>query len=128
MKTLKNLLFPIVALLVMLTVACSKDDDKPASSSHKVVFKAIGNTNAKIQSIVYGYDDKITSHSDVNTATWTSPEVTTPAGTLMVNMNVTALAPDASGNLKVQIFVDGELKKENVATGSALVGAVSYTF
>lgn len=129
MKLLRN--YSLLALLFSLVfVSCSKDDDKPGPSktSHKVVFKAIASEGSNITVAVYGYDSEITTATSLNGSTWTSPEVTVPAGTIVANASVGADGKDANSSLKVQVYVDGELKKEGTSTGEFLNASASYSF
>jgi hypothetical protein len=116
-------------MFASIFTGCSKDDDaKPSSTSHKVIFKAIASTGCNISVAAYGYDNTPTSATGLSGTTWTSPEITVPAGTVVATASVSAEGVNASSSLKVQIFVDGELKKEGSATGEYLSASVSYGF
>jgi hypothetical protein len=127
MKFLRNALLTL--MFASIFTGCSKDDDaKPSSTAHKVIFKAIASTGSNISVAVYGYDSTPTTATSLSGTTWTSPEVNVPAGTVVATAAVSATGVDASSSLKVQIFVDGELKKEGTSTGEILSASVSYRF
>lgn len=122
----------IAAMLIGFTASCSKDSDDDnvngAGKSHKVVFKAIASSGSNIDVAVYGIDGNPTTASSLSGSTWSSPEVTSEPGAYSANVAVNAIGPDASATLKVQIWVDGELKKEGTSSGQYLSASTSYTF
>ncbi|WP_223607158.1 hypothetical protein [Chryseobacterium sp. OSA05B] len=120
----------VTAVLLGFSSSCSNDDDDdaPARQSHKVVFKATASAGSNIDVAVYGYDSTITTASSLSGTTWTSPEITTPAGAVNVNVGVNATGSSSSSTLKVQIYVDGELKKEGTSSGQVLSASANYTF
>lgn len=121
----------IAAMLIGFTASCSKDNDdnvNGAGKSHKVVFKAIASSGSNIDVVVYGIDGNPTTASSLSGSTWSSPEVTSEPGAYSANVAVNAIGPDASATLKVQIWVDGELKKEGTSSGQYLSASTSYTF
>jgi hypothetical protein len=127
MKFLRNSLLAL--MFASIFTGCSKDDDnKPSSSSHKVTFKAVASTGSNISIAVYGYDANPTTATSLSGTTWSSPELTVPAGTVLATAAVSATGVDASSSLKVQIFVDGELKKEGTSTGEILSASATYSF
>lgn len=121
----------IAAMLIGFTASCSKDNDdneNGAGKSHKVVFKAIASSGSNIEVAVYGIDGNPTTATSLSGTTWSSPEVTSEPGAYSANVGVNAVGPDASATLKVQIWVDGELKKEGTSSGQYLSASTSYTF
>ncbi|MDR3022570.1 hypothetical protein [Chryseobacterium sp.] len=121
----------IAVMLIGFTVSCSNDDDdnvNGAGKSHKVVFKAIASSGSNIDVAVYGIDGNPTTASSLSGSTWSSPEVTSESGAYSANVAVNAIGADASATLKVQIWVDGELKKEGTSSGQYLSASTSYTF
>ncbi|WP_223558592.1 hypothetical protein [Chryseobacterium lathyri] len=121
----------LTTMLIGFATSCSSDDDDdngPAKSSHKVVFKAIASSGSDIEVAVYGIDGNPTTASSLSGTTWTSPEVTSEAGAYNANVAVSAIGADASSTLKVQIWVDGELKKEGASSGQYLSASASYVF
>lgn len=124
----KHLFLTLTALVTLVLTSCSKKDDAPAKSSHKVVFKAQTSSDSRIEIAVYGYDTKTTTASSLSGSTWTSPELTVPAGTAVANVSVSGIGVNASSSLKVQIFVDGVMKSEGTSTGEALSAGASFQF
>lgn len=124
----------VASLLIIgsvLLLSCSKDKDSSSpSKSHKLVFKAIGSSDVQLETATYGYgpDNNFVSKSDLSGATWTSEEITAPAGTVVAEIGVSGEGQNASSELTVQIYVDGELKKEGKATGTVLSAVASYNF
>lgn len=116
-------------MLITGFVGCKKDDnnDGPSKTSHKVVFKMVASAGSSISTVVYGYDSQITTATTLSGTTWTSPEITVPAGTVSLNVTGNASGVDASSSLKAQIYVDGELKKEGSSTGAILSALASYS-
>jgi len=115
----------------LVTTSCKNDDDDDipgAGKSHKVVFKAIASSGSDIDVAVYGIDGNPTTASSLSGTTWSSPEVTSEAGAYGANIAVGATGVNASSTLKVQIWVDGELKKEGTSSGQVLSASASYTF
>ena len=122
----------VAAMLIGFTASCSNDDDdnnvNGAGKSHKVVFKAIASSGSNIDVAVYGIDGNPTTASSLSGTTWSSPEVTSGPGAYNANVAVNAIGSNASSTLKVQIWVDGELKKEGTSSGQYLSASASYTF
>ncbi|CAD0224431.1 hypothetical protein KYG33_20665 [Chryseobacterium sp. D764] len=122
----------IAVMLIGFTASCSNDDDdnnvNGAGKSHKVVFKAIASSGSNIDVAVYGIDGNPTTASSLSGSTWSSPEVTSESGAYSANVAVNAIGLDGSATLKVQIWVDGELKKEGTSSGQYLSASASYTF
>ncbi|WP_160138404.1 hypothetical protein [Chryseobacterium sp. c4a] len=121
----------LATMLMGFVASCSKDDDdnvNGAKKSHKVVFKAIASTGTNIDGAVYGIDGNPTTATSLSGTTWSSPEVTSEAGAYNANVVVNAIGVDATSTLKVQIWVDGELKKEGTSSGQYLSASASYIF
>lgn len=120
------------ALIFGFVSSCSDDDDdnpvNGAGETHKVVFKAIASSGSNIDVAVYGIDGNPTTASSLSGTTWSSPEVTAEKGAYTANVAVNAIGAGASSTLKVQIWVDGELKKEGTSSGQYLSASTSYTF
>ena len=129
MKLLNKILFPAL-LVASLFSACKKDDkdDGPQRTSHKVVFKAIGSADVTLRNTGYGYDTQITTATGIGGTTWTSAEMNVPASAINANVVMNATATSGTATLKVQIFVDGQLKKEGTGTGSILTASATHVF
>jgi hypothetical protein len=125
---MKKYFFLTLAVLATLVfTSCSKKDD-PAKSSHTIVFKAKTSSDAHVDTAIYGYDSKVTTASSLSGATWASPEVSVPAGATMANVVVNGIGTGASSTLKVEIYVDGQLKAEGTSSGEALSASASFKF
>lgn len=129
MKVLRKILFPAL-LIVTLFSACKKDDkdDAPGRTSHKLVFKAVGSAGVNLSIVAYGYDTQITSASNLSGNTWSSAEINVPASAVSANITINGNAVASTATLKVQIYVDGQLKKEATSTGTILSGTAQYSF
>lgn len=123
----------VATVLLGFISSCSNDDDDNNSgggsgTSHKVIFKSEASPGSTLSNATYGYDSTNTSVTGLSGTTWSSPEITVPAGAVMVNVGVVGTGANAASTLKVQIYVDGQLKKETTTSGSTLSGMASYTF
>jgi hypothetical protein len=125
--SLRLLLFP--ALLCMLVFAgCSGKGDNPKPTSHKIKYRAEVSSGSTIHTVVYlAASGENTTLSNLNVPTWESQEFNLPASTGAVSLAVVGTSANASATMKVQIIVDGVVKKESTATGGTSFGA-SATF
>lgn len=132
-NVLKGSFVMVMAALVFgFVTSCSNNDDDDnipgTNKTHKVVFKAEASAGSNIEIAVYGIDGNPTTATSLSGTTWTSPEITTEAGAFNANVAVNAIGANASSTLKVQIWVDGELKKEGTSSGQYLSASASHTF
>lgn len=116
-------LFSLV--LIQTLTSCSKND-APKSSTKKIVFKAEASSGVLVKMVVYGFDTDLTSISNANVQTWTSPEITIPADYNVATITANAMGTNSSSTLKVKIFIDGVEKKVNTSTGTALSATAQY--
>lgn len=130
-NVLKGSFVMVMAALVFgFVTACSNDDDDipGTNKTHKVVFKAEASAGSNIEIAVYGIDGNPTTATSLSGTTWSSPEITTEAGAMSANVAINAIGASTSSTLKVQIWVDGELKKEGTSSGQYLSASASHTF
>jgi|GEM_PF-873132 len=130
-QVFKGLFVAVITVMVLSFVeSCRKDDDDASEDikTQKVVFKAEGSSGVNISKAVYGIDGNPITVNGLSGATWTSPELTAEGVVYNTNVVVNATGVDAASILKVQIWVDGQLKKESVSSGMALSASTSYTF
>ncbi len=131
-NVLKGSFVMVMAALVFgFVTSCSNDDDDNipgTNKTHKVVFKAEASAGSNIDIAVYGIDGNPTTATSLSGTTWTSPEITTEAGAMSANVAINAIGASTSSTLKVQIWVDGELKKEGTSSGQYLSASASHTF
>lgn len=126
-KTTQKITLSILAFAIVSFMACSKDNkNNSPATSHKLVYKAEASAGSNINISVYGYDATLTTASALSGTTWTSPEITAPANSNVATIMVNAMGVNISSTLKVQIFVDGVLKKEGTSTGTALSATAQY--
>lgn len=129
-QVFKGLFVTVMTVMVLSFVeSCRKDDDASEDiKTQKVVFKAEGSSGVNISKAVYGIDGNPITVNGLSGATWTSPELTAEGVVYNTNVVVNATGVDAASTLKVQIWVDGQLKKESVSSGMTLSASTSYTF
>lgn len=130
-QVFKGLFVAVITVMVLSFVeSCRKDDDDASEDikTQKVVFKAEGSSGVNISKAVYGIDGNPITVNGLSGATWTSPELTAEGVVYNTNVVVNATGVDAASTLKVQIWVDGQLKKESVSSGMTLSASTSYTF
>jgi len=127
---LKKLFIVSTLITTIFTVSCSKDDDNgDPSSTHTVVFKAETNPGGSIATASYGVDGDARVADNLSGKTWSSPELTAPAGAYNANIVVNATGTNNATVLKVQIYVDGDLKKELSSNpGNVLSVTANYKF
>ena len=121
----------ITVMVLSLVESCRKDNDDDTSEdikTQKVVFKAEGSSGVNISKAVYGIDGNPITVTGLSGTTWTSPEIAAEGVVYNSNVVVNATGVDAASTLKVQIWVDGVLKKESVSSGLTLSASTSYTF
>lgn len=120
----------ITVMILSLVESCRKDNDDTSEEikTQKVVFKAEGSSGVNISKAVYGIDGNPITVTGLSGTTWTSPELTAEGVVYNSNVVVNATGVDAASTLKVQIWVDGQLKKESVSSGLTLSASTSYTF
>lgn len=114
----------------MLTASCSKDkDDNNTPATHKVVFKAETSAGGTISRASYGVDGDAHSATNLSGTTWSSPELTAPAGAYNANIVINGVGTSNTSTLKVGIYVDGELKKEASASPGVVLSVIlNYKF
>lgn len=120
----------ITVMILSLVESCRKDNDDTSEEikTQKVVFKAEGSSGVNISKAVYGIDGNPITVTGLSGTIWTSPELTAEGVVYNSNVVVNATGVDAASTLKVQIWVDDQLKKESVSSGLTLSASTSYTF
>ena len=126
----KGIFVAVITVMVFSFVeSCRKDDDVSEEvKTQKIVFKAEASSGVNITKAVYGIDGNPITVTGLSGTTWTSPEITMEGVLYNSNVVVNAIGVDAASTLKVQIFVDGQLKAESVSSGQNLTASTSYTF
>lgn len=121
----------LATMFLGLVSSCSDDDNTGSGNSggtHKVVFKAVASEGSNVTFTIYSVGNQSTSASSLSGTTWSSPEITIPAGTQTVYFTASADGASASSTLKAQIYVDGELKAEGTSSGKYLSADTLYDF
>lgn len=129
-RVCKGLLIAVMTVMVLSFVeSCRKDDDVSEDvKTQKIIFKAEGSSGVNISKAVYGIDGNPITVNGLSGTTWSSPELTAEGVVYNTNVVVNATGVDAASTLKVQIWVDGQLKKESVSSGMTLSASTSYSF
>jgi hypothetical protein len=127
-STLRVAKSALLAGTVFATVlSCSHDDEPAPKVSHKVVIKAEASTGSNITGGKHSfYANEEFENFTASGEKWTK-EVTT-SGTQgtdgVIRAEVNATGVNASSTLKVQLYIDGTLKEERMATGQTLKTAL----
>lgn len=129
-RVCKGLFVAVMTVMVLSFVeSCRKDDDVSEDvKTQKIIFKAEGSSGVNISKAVYGIDGNPITVNGLSGTTWSSPELTAEGVVYNTNVVVNATGVDAASTLKVQIWVDGQLKKESVSSGVTLSASTSYSF
>lgn len=129
-RVCKGLFVAVITVMVLSFVeSCRKDDDTSEDvKTQKIIFKAEGSSGVNISKAVYGIDGNPITVNGLSGTTWSSPELTAEGVVYNSNVVVNATGVDAASTLKVQIWVDGQLKKESVSSGMTLSASTSYSF
>lgn len=131
LKTLlrTSYLMLITAFIFAFVTSCKNDDDEVSETvNHKIIFKAEASSGTNINAAVYGIDGNPITITGLSGTTWTSAEITTENKVYNSNVTVNATGANSSSTLKVQIWVDGELKSESISSGEVLTASTSYSF
>ena len=126
--SLRLLLLP--ALLCMLVFAgCSGKGDDPKPTGHKIKYRAEVSSGSTIHTVLYiAASGENTTISNLSTATWESQEFNMPASTAAVSFGALGTPANASASMKVQIIVDGVVKKESTSSGGILNASATFYF
>jgi len=122
-----NKMFGVALLSWVVFSNCSKDKkDEPSSGDQKIVFKVESSANSPINMVVFGFDGTLTTVSAVNSESWTSAEMTAPGTAHVATVSANARGAGSSSTLKVEIYVNGMLKKEATSNGTALSATAQH--
>lgn len=124
MKILNSYAVMILTFAAILGGCSKKNDPKPSGTAHKIVVKAEVSSGSNLHSASYGTENTGTPVTGLSGTTWTSPEFTVPAGTAYVRGVAVGEGPNAAATIKVQVFVDGVMKKEATGSGTSLSAVV----
>jgi hypothetical protein len=121
----------LLAISALTMTSCKKDknDDPSPGVTHKVQFKAETSQDARIYNATYGVDADVHIAQDLNGTSWTSPELTAPAGAYNANIVLNAIGTTDNSTLKVTVYIDGEPKKsQSAGPGKGLTVNLGYKF
>ncbi|MBD1364535.1 hypothetical protein IDJ77_12015 [Mucilaginibacter sp. ZT4R22] len=122
----KILSVSFIVLTVSVFYSCKKDN---ASGTHKVKFKAETSSDAKLSAVAYTNESgNVTNTSSLNSSSFASSELTIPSSVSIITFSANGNGASAGSTLKVQIYVDGNLVKENTGTGTVLTASTTYSF
>ena len=126
--SLRLLLFP--ALLCMLAFAgCSGKGDDPKPTGHKIKYKAEVSSGSTIHTVIYiAASGENTTIANLSVGTWESAEFNMPASTAAVSFGALGTPANGSASMKVQIIVDGVVKKESTSSGGLLNASTTFYF
>lgn len=126
MSTFSKLLILTLALSFTFLASCKKSK---TYTNHTVEYKIIASATASISTVIHTNNQgDVTTLTEISSKTWSSGKinVSSSVGVLSVGANGISTSPD--GTLTVQIYVDGELQKENIAQGTILSASSTYQF
>lgn len=131
MKTLNAFkkLFLVLSFFSILVTGCSSDDRAESNNPEKrVTFKVIGSSGASISVVVYGIGTSTYPVSGINSSTWTSDEILVPEAATTVTLSANAMGTSVTSSIKLQIFINNELKKEITQSGTVMSTYTQFTF
>lgn len=131
---MRSLVKPFALLLIITgfcsILSCSSDNDNQEASpaQKKVVFKVVGSSNATIETVVYGLGTNTTPVIGINSASWSSSEILIPNNVNILTLSANGIGGSALSTLKLQIFVDNQLKKETTVGGAVMSTIIQYSW
>ena len=133
-KSLFKLSFLLVALFSVISVmnSCKNDDDE-GFTDHIVKFEVEGTTGVVVKAIVTQVG---TSHNTIFgtdaapiALPWRSQEFFVNSSQSQINLDANAVLPNANSELKINLWVDGEIVKTSKAIGSGTKSvSIDYSF
>lgn len=115
----------------VLLTSCSKDkkEDNNDQPGHKVRFEAVAVNGGVINRASYGVDADAHNALNLNVTNWSSPDLTAPPGAYNANIVINGTGTSAASTMKVRIYVDDDMKKEETASpGTVLSVTLGYRF
>lgn len=123
-KFSKILLFSLALSFAFLT-SCKKDK----ITNHAIEFKVIASANSTISTITHTNNQgDVSTLQDIDAKSWSSGKINFKSSVGSVSVSAIGSSATPNGNLKVEIYVDGELKKTNDITGTILNISTIYEF
>jgi hypothetical protein len=125
---MKNIFKILTVSFIVLTVSVFYSCKKDASRTYKVKFKAETSSDAKLSAVAYTNETGNVTNSSLNSSSFASSELTIPSSVSIITFSANGNGASAASTLKVQIYVDGNLVKENTAAGTVLTASTTYSF
>lgn len=133
-KSLFKLSFLLVALFSVISVmnSCKNDDDE-GFTDHIVKFEVEGTTGVVVKAIVtqVGTSQNTIFGTDAAPIAlpWRSQEFFVNSSQSQINLDANAVLPNANSELKINLWVDGEIVKTIKAIGSGTKSvSIDYSF
>ena len=125
---MKNIFKILSVCFIVLTVSVFYSCKKDNAPTHKVKFKAETSSDAKLSAVAYTNETGNVTNSSLNSSSFASSELTIPSSVSILTFSANGNGASAGSTLKVQIYVDGNLVKENTGTGTVLTASTTYSF
>lgn len=127
MKTkIKNLSIVFFTFLFGIIAACSSDNDNSIAGK-KASFKVVGSNGANISTIVYALGSETFPVTNVNNTSWSSQEITIPNNVNTLSLSGNATGTSQSSSIRLEIYVNGQLKKQQTTSGTVMSTFTQYT-
>jgi hypothetical protein len=121
---------PLLLIGLFAVVTSCHGDEERYEVSHKIMYKAEVSAGSNLKMVEWtGHFDPPTSVSGTTWTTETTETMRLRVGEIVndpVFINAYATGANSSSTLKVQIYVDGVLKKEVTTTGQDLKSKANY--
>ncbi|UWX58822.1 hypothetical protein N0B40_10210 [Chryseobacterium oranimense] len=130
-KSLLRLSFLFVLLFSVITVvnSCKKDNSDEEFTDHVVQFEVKTTTGGVIRAIVTQVGTTKTDIFDPVGTTWASGEFFVNSSQAQLNLDAKADLPDATSELVVNLWIDGEIVRTKKMVGAGpLVASIDYSF
>ena len=130
-KSLLRLSFLFVLLFSVITVvnSCKKDNSDEEFTDHVVQFEVKTTTGGVIRAIVTQVGTTKTDIFDPVGTTWASGEFFVNSSQAQLNLDAKADLPDATSELVVNLWIDGEIVRTKKMVGAGpMVASIDYSF
>lgn len=129
---LRGILFlSLIGTVFIALNSCNREEDRAKYVTHTITYKAETSAGSNLKSVTaFALDAKSFRDEPLSGTTWSSD---VEGKGLQGEEHVIALRVDGTGidvnsTLKIQIYVDGDLKKEEISKGLNLEAYAEYKF
>lgn len=123
-----SLLFVLLFSVISVVNSCKKDDDEDFKD-HVVQFEVKTTTGGVIKTIVTQVGTAQNTIFDPVGTTWKSEEFFVNSSQAQLNLDANAQLPDATSELVINLYIDGDLVKTDKKKGAGpLVASIDYSF